>query len=156
MLADRTPGPSLESFAHDHALPWQPPLPEAVDPELGAFEVQILEDMPLLTEGEDAFPLRTSRTPSPVSGRDRAPFLPLEETTDAHLRPEVVAAALRQATASSDSSPGSLDAPTPAPAAGPRTHNPALQTGRLLQVLALFGLVCIAAMLALMVVSWVA
>lgn len=43
MLADRTAGPSLESFAHEHALPCVKPVAARPDPALAGIEVRLLD-----------------------------------------------------------------------------------------------------------------
>ena len=42
-LTDRSPGPSLESYAHDHALPWIDPVPSVPEPGLEAGLVRLLD-----------------------------------------------------------------------------------------------------------------
>ncbi|MBT3221653.1 MAG: hypothetical protein HN348_21455, partial [Proteobacteria bacterium] len=72
-LADRAPGPSLVSFAKEHATPWLEPVPTTASPELGE---QVL--IPFATVPQDA----QLPPPDPSFGDDEntRPLVSWEET----------------------------------------------------------------------------
>ncbi len=83
-LADRAPGPSLESFAHEHARPWRAPLPD--DPDT-ALMVQARPVPVDVTGVFPAFPSENTEgfTEEVTNTMSFNGFIPLKENDPTHI-----------------------------------------------------------------------